>query len=195
MREFQCHSSCHQIKSVNLLPGHCDINDTIVIPFFWEACGWRSNTLDHCSHVVIEGKMALLKSWEIAAPSVIDFLCVPRAGLQPPPAARHATPGSHQPYLVISQEPHLVISQQPPLVISQQTGARRSHSSAVPVIPAVNGPGWARDGHGAPPAGRGGVTSSLSRCGGEGHFLLPFQRDKLPAHSEGKAPVPSTERR
>ena len=56
MGEFWCHSSCHQIKSVDLLPGCCDINDTLVIPFIWEGCGWRSETLDHCSHVVIEGK-------------------------------------------------------------------------------------------------------------------------------------------
>lgn len=56
MGEFWCHSSCHQIKSVDWLPGCRDINDTLVIPFIWEGCGWRSETLDHCSHVVIEGK-------------------------------------------------------------------------------------------------------------------------------------------
>lgn len=104
MREFQCHSSCPQIKSVDLLPGHCDINDTLVIPFFWEACGWRSKTLDHCSHVVIKGKIALLKSWEIAAPSVIDSHCVHGAGLQLALAALRATPRHHQPHLVISQQ-------------------------------------------------------------------------------------------
>lgn len=88
MGEFWCHSSCHQIKSVDLLPGRCDINDTLVIPFVWEACGWRSETLDHCSHIVIEGKTALLKSWEIAAPSVIYSLCVNRTRLQSALAAQ-----------------------------------------------------------------------------------------------------------
>lgn len=191
MREFQCHSSCHQIKSVDLLPGHCDINDTVVIPFFWEVCGWRSNTLDHCSYVVIEGKIAFLKFWEIAAPSVIDFLCVHGVRLQPALAALRVTPRHHQTYLVISQQPHLVISQQPGA--SAVCLARCSRSSAVPSIPAVNGPG-------AVPAlasqlspGQGHVTFSLC-CSGNEQLALPFQRDKLSADSEGKAPVPSRER-
>lgn len=88
MGEFWCHSSCHQIKSVNLLPGRCDINDTLVIPFIWEVCGWRSETLDHCSHIVIEGKIALLKCWEIAALSVIYSLYVNRTRLQSALAAQ-----------------------------------------------------------------------------------------------------------
>lgn len=88
MGEFWCHSSCHQIKSVDLLPGRCDINDTLVIPIVREGCGWRSETLDHCSHIVIEGRIALLKSGEIAALSVIYSLYVSRARLQSALAAQ-----------------------------------------------------------------------------------------------------------
>ena len=89
MGEIWCHSSCHQIKSVDSLPGCCDINDTLVIPFVWEACGWRIETLDHCSHIVIEGKITLPKSWEIAATSVIYSLYVSGTRLQSALAAQH----------------------------------------------------------------------------------------------------------